>query len=147
MTDTHNQSNINLAPDSPTIHFTIGNIGAPALAPIPGTPDAAAMAVFGQLNIYTTMRVFVMHYHQIEDGSAGTSNFEIYRRRSGVFTRLVVLTLAFGGGDFATAFATPVGDLAVLNAGDYLFCQATSFQTNGDGITVDIHYDPASVVF
>lgn len=144
MTDSYGQKNINLAPDLPTIHFNVGNVGAPSLAPIPGTPNAAAMSVFGQLNIYENIRIFVCHYHQIDDGTGGTSTVEIYRRRSSTFTQLVTLSLPFGGGDFGTAFAIPAGDLAVLQAGDYLFCQATAFQANGNGLTVDIHFTRGS---
>ncbi len=143
MTDTIQQS-VNLVPEIGTIHFNVGNIGAPSIAPVPGTPNAPAMSVFGQLNIQSDMRIVVTHYHQIEDGSAGTSTFEIYRQRNSVFTQLVTLNLPFGSGDFATAFAVPTGNLAYLRGGDYLFCQATAFQTNGDGVTVDVHFSQLS---
>jgi hypothetical protein len=98
------------------------------------------MSVFGQINIYEQAVIRVVHYHQILDGAAGTSTVEVYRERGGVFTRICVVSLASGSGDFATGFAVPAGNLKVLEAGDYVYCQATSFQANGDGVTVDMHF-------
>lgn len=145
MTEQYNQQDINNSPVYETIHFDVGNVGPPALAPVPGTPNAAAMATFGQLNIYFDARIEVIHYHQIEDGAAGTSTIEIYRLRSGTFTLLGSMSLAFGGGNFGTAALVPAGDLRYLLGGDYIFCQATAFQTNGDGVTIDIHFTPNSI--
>jgi len=144
MTDI-NQESINLTPSSPTIHFNIGNFGVPAVAPVPGTPDPDAMSVFGQLNITTQISIQRIHYHQIVDGTAGTSSIEIYRMRDGVFTLIAEIDMPFGGGDFSTRGATPEGNLAILNAGDYIFCQATSIQLGANGATIDVHFELTSL--
>lgn len=144
MTAQYNKQGINSPGSSPTIHFNIGNVGAPTLAPVPGTADPDAMSVFGQLNVYEQLVIDVVHLHQILDGSAGATTIELWRRRGGVLSQICTVSLPFGSGDFATAFAVPVGDLKVLEAGDYLYCQATAIQTNADGITIDVHFNRAS---
>lgn len=123
-----------------TIHFNVGKLTGASTA-TPGTADPEAMAIFGQLNIQKSLTITALHQHLIEDGSTGTSTFEIYRRRDGVFTLLGVLSIAQGGGDNAFASVVPAGDLQFLLRGDYLFAQATSLMTGGDGLTLDVHFD------
>lgn len=128
-----------------TIHFNIGNVGAITLG-APGVANPAAMAFFGQLNIASFRTIVVNHLHLTEDGAApSVLNIELWRRRSGVMTRLTQLTYtAPAGADFVTVGAVPAGDLAQLQPGDYLFCQAvtgTTLAGGGDGLTVDVHFD------
>ena len=129
----------------PTVHFNVGNVGTPALG-TPGTLTAAAAALFGQLNIRDSMRVGVTHLHLCEGGSSGTLTIELFRRRpglTGAFTRIATLSATNTTPDFGYVGAVPVDDLALLEAGDYLFAQATAgtLVTAGgaDGITLDIH--------
>jgi len=134
-----------LNPIFDTIHFNVGNIGTPAIAPTPGTPDANAMALFGQLNIRRWRRVAVAHLHLVDGGSPGTGTLtvELYRRRDGVLTLIAEMSLT-APGDFSTDGAVPSGDFGELLPGDYLFCQVTSGSLittgNADGVTVDVHF-------
>lgn len=137
--------NLNLRiPD--TFHFNIGNVaaGLPTLG-TPGVASAAAMSFFGQINIRTPRRLAVNHIHIIDDGVGSVFNMELWRRRSGVMTRLTQVTYTAGVGDFATIGATPAtDDLAFLNAGDYLFAQFVTGSVLGatpaNGLTFDVHY-------
>lgn len=126
-----------------TIHFDIGNIGTPVLAPN-GTPDPDAMATFGQLNIHEDTPIEFMHMHIILDGSTGAAEVEMYRFRDSVHTHLGTFTQTAGAGDFNTTGLVPTGSLAQLKRGDYLFCQATTASLftagGGDGLTLDIHF-------
>ncbi|MCK4717653.1 MAG: hypothetical protein KAT70_03200 [Thermoplasmata archaeon] len=123
-----------------TVHFNIGKLGSPSVAPTPGTPDPAAMAIFSQLNISTNRAVSVLHLHGVEDQGSGTMTVEVYRRRDAVLTLMGSLTLPGGGGDFDTAALVPADTL--LLAGDYIFAQLTDYSGAGgyDGITVDVHF-------
>jgi hypothetical protein len=120
-----------------TIHFNIRGPFPPTLAPVPGTPSAAAMAFWGTLNIATTRTIAFMHLHQMDDG-AGNAVVEVYRLRAGVFTLLGNITLVQGTGDFA--FATVVSADPLLLAGDYLYAQAITAPVGGAGFTIDVHF-------
>ena len=132
-----NFSELNMA--FPTQHFNIGRIGSPSVADSPGTPDPAALSVFGQMNIYRDVTISAVHLHGIEDKGSGSITIEVYRRRSGVAVLLGTLTLVGGSGDFATDALVPASP--GLLAGDYLFAQVISFVGSGgyDGLTVDVH--------
>lgn len=125
-----------------TIHFNIGNVGTPTLADNMEVPDADAMSTFGQLNICCDSKIKFIHMHMCKSGSAGAAGVEVYRYRDSSFTLLASLAMFPADGDFATDSVIPAD--RQLNAGDYLFCQATtgSLFTNGaDGMTVDIHFE------
>ena len=123
-----------------TIHFNVGKLTG-ATTGSAGVPDVDAMAIFGQLNIHKNLTITALHQHLIVDGSSGTSTFEIYRRRDGVFTLLGTLSIAQGGGDFGFASVTPTDGLEFLLRGDYLFCQALALMSGADGLTLDVHFD------
>lgn len=129
-----------------TVHFRTGQVAAANLQlATPGTPAAASMAFFGQLNMPFPRTIRVMHLHLIDNGTSGNLTLEVYRRRSGTLTRLGILDATSSDGDFATIATVPAGDLALIEAGDYLFCQPTAkdLVTNGaNGLTVDIHFLP-----
>lgn len=121
-------------------HINVGNLGAPALAPTPGTPDPAALAYFGQAGIAKDTTIQVIHMHTIEAGTGVNLVLEIYRRRSAVMTLIATLTLSGTVPEYNTLGAVPAGDLASVEAGDYLFAQATAATFGGvDGLTIDIH--------
>jgi hypothetical protein len=126
---------------SETVHFNIGNIGTPAAA-APGTPTAAALAFFGQINIHKFGWIQFVHLHLIEDGTAGALNLEVYRRRAGAMTRIAQLGYIAPSADFVTITSVPSAADAKLEPGDYLFCQAVTPFTlaNGNGLTVDVHF-------
>lgn len=129
-----------------TIHFNVGKIGTPAVAPTPGTPDPNALSVFGQLNIRDKARIAVSHLHLIQDGMSGTATVELYRRRNGVFTLLGSVTQSSGAGDFSVNPIVPAtSELRNLEPNDYLYAQLTSATllggaSGGDGLTVDVHF-------
>lgn len=132
-------------PQHDTIHLPVGNIGTPAIAPTPGTPDPNAMALFTQRNISTWRRIRVAHLHLIDGGTPGTGTLsvELYRRRDDVLTLIAQMSLT-DPGDFSTDADVPAGDLAILEPGDYLFAQVTAGTLitagNADGMTVDVHF-------
>lgn len=130
----------------PTIHFRCGQMTAGNLnLAAPGVPAANSMAFFGQLNIRYPMTIAAIHLHLIENAGAGSLGIEVYRRRAGAFTLLATLTAVPADGDFATVAAVPAGDLALLQAGDYLFCQPIAkdlVAAGANGATVDIHFLP-----
>lgn len=130
-----------------TIHFDVGNIGTPAVAGVPGTPDADAMAVFGQLNNHLTSRIAAIHFHLIVPPSSGQVDLEVFKRYDGSWTLLTQHSLdstspAFEGIDAQVPSAA--NELA--EAGAYFFCQVTEAggitAGNADGITIDIHFKP-----
>ncbi len=123
-----------------TIHFNVGKLTGASTGSA-GVPDLDAMSLFGQLNVHKSLTITALHQHLIVDGSSGTSTFEIYRRRDGVFTLLGTLSIAQGGGDHGFASVTPTGGLELLLRGDYLFAQALALQTGADGLTLDVHFD------
>ncbi len=122
--------------------FNMPILKALGLAPVPGTPDADAMAELGQINIPFPSTLNVVHLHQGKDGASNTTNLELYRRRSGVFTQIGSVSLASGGGDFSTTNFM-ITDPS-LQAWDYLFCQATSVIQGGGKPAgfVDVHFAP-----
>lgn len=127
-----------------TVHFNIGNIGAPGVGSA-GVFTPAAAAYFGQVNVERDVTIRACHLHLIDGGSnTGTLTVEVWRKRLGVYTRLVILSVV-NPPDDAFDGAVPAGDsLADLKAGDYLFAQVTAATavTGGgaNGLTVDIHF-------
>lgn len=126
-----------------TLHFNIGTLGAPTLA-APGVATPAAFAFFGRLNVAQDKELEVAHLHLEVGGAAGQQlHLEIWRRRDGVMTLLCPLDyVSVGGETYITRAGIPVGELAMVRAGDYIFCQAVTGSTGapGDGLTVDLHY-------
>lgn len=128
-------------PANDTIHFNVGNVGAPAVAPTPGVADAAAMSVFGQLNIATQRRIAFWHLHVLLGGT-GTLTVELWRSRNGVLTLLDSNSIV-NPTDFDTVTSVPSSP--ILLSGDYLFAQATdasAISGGADGLTIDIHFAP-----
>lgn len=128
-----------------TFHFETQNVGGFSLGVV-GTPTPAALANFGQIGVRTLSRIAVIHLHLIEDGTGGTGTFEIYRRRSGVFTQLGTLTYTAPTADFVQVGLVPAtDDLKTVMPNDYLFCQATAVTLfsvgNANGLTVDFHFE------
>jgi hypothetical protein len=130
-----------------TVHFRCGQASAGFLVlATPGVPSPASMAFFGQLNQPHARTISRIHLHLIlaGGGAAGDAlTIEVYRRRAGTFTLLATLTLTVADGDNSFDGVTPAGDLALVEAGDYLFCQPTAKDLvtgGGNGITVDVHF-------
>ena len=126
--------------------FNIPVINLAPVAPTPGTPDAAAMAYYGAINIPRASSLSAIHLHQIADGSGGTNTLEVYRKRSGVWTKIADASLVFGGGEFGfTNFTFVSPALRRLVRGDYLYLQATSLMSGSDRGFVDVHFDKATL--
>lgn len=122
-----------------TIHFNVGNVGAPTIAPVAGVASPAAMATFGQLNIRTPRLIAFWHIH-LTLGAAGNLGVELWRQRAGVLVLLDTNT-AVNPSNFSTDASVPAD--RTLQAGDYLFAQAisaTAIGAGADGLTVDIHF-------
>ena len=124
-------------PSAPT-HFDHQNT-FPAAVGVANTPTAAAFSLFGQIAISRSMAIRDIDVHQMVDGTAGNAVFEVYRRRAGVFTRLVSITLAQLGGNYAVNSGVP-SDVQLI-AGDYLYCQGVTAPTGGSGWTIDVHFN------
>jgi len=140
MTSNYNLQSINTAYADSKTFATITSVNIPSIAPVPGVPDVDSLAPFGQLNIERRAVVSYIELRQIVDGSAGITSVEIYRLRSGNMTLIASLSILFGGGDFAVNRFTPLGDLSILDGGDYIFCQSTAIQTDANGITVNVNF-------
>lgn len=124
----------------PTSHFNAAVVKAGSTTGTPGTPTPAAMAPFGCFNIWSDRRISVVHAHVVADGSGGTMSLELWRRRSGTFTRIGTVSVPSGGGDLVDRNFTVTDP--VLERWDYLFLQPTSLMTGGDqGTLVDVHYE------
>jgi hypothetical protein len=126
-----------------TVHFNIGTLGAPALAPVAGVADPAALAFFGQINVAYSRHIRVFHIHMIVDGSGGDLTVELWRLRGAALARVATATYtAPVGADFVRVPGFPLSaDVAVVREGDYLLAQAVAPFTlaNADGLTVDVH--------
>lgn len=130
----------------PTQHMEVGNIGSVSLAPVPGTPDAQAMSFFGQLHAYDDLEIAVIHMHWIIVPAVGNPvTLEVYRADGAVpgpptFTLLATLTqnVVGGGAEFQTVGAVPSETFVPRSS--YFMVQATSGNTNFNGLTVDFHY-------
>lgn len=117
-----------------------------ALAPTPGTVNAAAMAEYGAINIPQTGRCESIHLHQIVDGNSGTTSLEVYRRRSGAMTKVATISLENGGGDFGFATFSWVSEaLRTFVRGDYLYLQATAKMGGSPIGFVDVHFDKTTL--
>ncbi len=131
--------------DLQTAHFALGAVGTPVEAAAAGTADVDAMAVFGQFNIHKILTIASIEAHMVKAGTSGDLVVEVYRRRAGVFTLLATLTINGPSTNHAVNTVVPTGDLASLNAGDYLFTQivdGTLVSSGGaDGLTVDVHFN------
>lgn len=125
--------------------FNLPIIPTVGTAGVPGTPDASAMSYLGAINVPVTCYINEVHLHQIKDGTGGSNVLELYRRRGGVMTLIATVSLASGGGDFQTVGFTFVSEaLKFVEAGDYLFLQATSVMSaagRAAGV-VDVHFGP-----
>ena len=123
----------------PTMHFNGSVVKAGMAVATPGVSTPVAMAPFGQINVPQTLEISVAHAHVVADGSGGTMDLELWRRRSSVMTRIGTVSIPSGGGDLQTvnfAITDPV-----LQRWDYLFLQPTSLMTGGSqGTMVDVHF-------
>jgi hypothetical protein len=108
------------------------------VAPVPGTPDAAAMSFHTPIRIQVPTVLEAAHNHQTLQGIGGSTDYELFRRRSGVFALIATSSLAGGGADFALA-AFAILDTSTLQDGDYLYLQLTSKQTGTSRGAVDVH--------
>lgn len=95
-----------------------------------GTFTAAAM-IDGSREIWNAEQfIQTMRLRQVVDGAGGTTAVEVFRRRAGANTSLGVISLASGGGVFATAATIPATvALQTLQVGDVLVCQFNTRQT------------------
>lgn len=136
---------------SGVLSLPVGDIVGMALAPVPGTADAPAMAFFGQIGVPADIEIASVHAHCAVVPAAGTDLvLEVYRADNAIpgpptFTLIATLTQALvpGGGTFRTATAVPTD--GTVPAGSYLFVQATSGTGVFDGLTIDFHYSSALI--
>lgn len=113
-----------------------------ALAPTPGTENAAAMSWYGRIHIPQSGWIDAIHFHLDVDGTSGQYDLEIFCLRSSVFTKIATVTKASGGGDFGFANFTFVSEaLKHLERGDYILLQATAKMGGSPVGFVDIHFD------
>lgn len=82
---------------------------------------------------------FVLHL--IADGSAGTTTYEVWRRRAGANTLLATLSIAFTNGNYSRVAVVP-GSVALrtLAAGDKLYIQPTAAATAATDATVECQF-------
>lgn len=107
---------------------------------VAGTFTAAAM-IDGSEEVWNAEQfIQTMRLRQIVDGGAGTTTVEIFRRRAGANTSLGTISLAAGGGVFATASTIPAtAALQTLQVGDVLVCQFTARQTTtAADVTIEV---------
>lgn len=116
-------------------------------APIPGTPDAAAMAWFGAVHVERDLVIQAAHLHQVKDGTGGAHALELfhYDNSTLTWTLLATVSLSAGGGDFSTNPFTFVSESAKSvagGAGMYLYLQATGLMTSASKPRgfVDVHW-------
>ena len=94
-----------------------------------GTFDASA-SFDGMRRAATNKRIDIIRLFQMVDGGGGTTTVEVFRRRSGVNTLLGSVSLASGGGAFATATVTPASEaLRELQVGDLVVVHFVARQT------------------
>lgn len=73
------------------------------------------------------------------DGSSGTTVAEVYRLRSGTWTSLGSVSLAFGGGGNASSTLTPTtAALRSFESGDVIACALVTAQVAGEDLTITI---------
>jgi hypothetical protein len=97
---------------------------------VAGTFTSAAM-IDGSREVWNADQfIQTMRWRQVDDGGGGTTAVEVFRRRAGVLTSLGVISLASGGGAFASAATVPATvALQTLLIGDVLVCQFNTRQT------------------
>lgn len=126
------------------IHLNIGKLSSSTTATTPvGTPDPAALAVFGQQTVGWSSTIEEIHLHVIEDlGVPGTMSLEVFwwRLSTGVHTLLGTLAWAGGSGNYGVITLVPAP--TVLQPHDYLQAQLRTYVAGGggDGITIDAHF-------
>jgi hypothetical protein len=106
---------------------------------VAGTFTAAAM-VDGLREISRFSLIDTVRMTQVIDGTAGTTTMELFRRRAAVNTSLGTVSLASGGGAFASATFTPASvALRTLLIGDILVAQFNARQTGtAANVTIEI---------
>lgn len=109
-----------------------------ALAPTPGTFDAAAAAEYGRIGVPEPMTIDHVHLHHEVDGTSGSTVLELWRRRDGVLTQIGSLTLAHGGGPSDADFN--ITDVKLLRD-DYLHLQATEKMGGTPIGFVNVHFE------
>jgi hypothetical protein len=124
--------------------FNLPLLPAIAVAGTPGTPDNAAMAWYGRINVPWAVKLSAIHLHLDVDGTGGSWDLEVYRYRpsDGTHTLIASVSLASGGGDNGFKAFTFVSDeLQNLAAGDYIRLQATAKMTGAATVGfVDTHF-------
>jgi hypothetical protein len=138
----------------PTQWFSLGITHDARLA-AGGSPDPSAMASFGAVNVPYACTIDEAHLHLTNDDGHGSLVLELWRFRFTTapptdpanWTLLGSVSAAAGSGDFSRhQFTFVSAELKELEAGDYLYAQATSTFTGGAGNdtlgAVDIHFAP-----
>ena len=133
-----------LVPDGAALVFHAnGFLSAFTLAAAAGTFAPGGPGPFdGMREIRNAATISLLILQQRVDGTFGSTTVELYRYRSGSFTRLHsagALTLAFGGGNMARDTATPT--VTDVIAGDVIVCQLIAAQADGEDISVAVTFE------
>ena len=124
----------------PVVFDALGALSLFTDAAVAGTFDRSAS--FGGSRIArTNLRIDEIELVQGADGTALTTEIEVFRLRSGVFTFLGSASLVFGGGDYSIAAVEPATEaLRERQIGDVLVVHFVSRQTDGEDVTVSVSH-------
>lgn len=79
--------------------------------------------------------------HVVQDGSAGSTTYEVYRRRAGVNTLLATITIASASGTYSRAAVAPASTaLKTVNVGDKFYVQPIAVATAAYDATIEIQF-------
>lgn len=124
----------------PAEHFNANGLLSEATLGVVGTFTLAAV-LDGLRHVDVNLRIDVVRFTQLVDGSAGSTTVELYRRRAGVNTLLATVTIAFGGGNYSTKTVVPASEaLRELQIGDLLIAQFTSAQEGASDGTLQVSF-------
>ena len=108
-----------------------------ALAPA-ATALIPADTVDGTREAATGLLIEQFVLHLIWDGTAGSTTYEVWRRRAGVDTLLATLTLASGSANYSRVAVVPASTpLRTLEIGDKLYVQPTAAATAAFDATIE----------
>ncbi len=102
-----------------------GDVATFPVAAVPGTFDFSA-AFDGTREVRQPLTITAIRLTQLRAGAAGGTTVEIFRRRAGVNTLLLALTILSGAGNHGSVSAAPA--LAGILSGDQLFMHFTAVQ-------------------